>query len=58
MNGRCKSMYVNHYSQVFTNNAYFAKVVPMDSKIKAGDALKLFCQEFNVPQKLTFDGSK
>ena len=30
----------------------------MDSKKKAGDALRLFCQEFGVPEKLTFDGSK
>ena len=30
----------------------------MDSKLKAGDALKLFCQEFGVPEKLTFEGSK
>ena len=30
----------------------------MDSKSKCGDALKLFCQEFGVPERLTFDGSK
>ena len=30
----------------------------MDSKSKAGDALKIFCQEFGVPERLTFDGSK
>ena len=30
----------------------------MDSKRKAGDALRLFCQEFGVPEKLIFDGSK
>ena len=30
----------------------------MDSMIKAEDALKLFCQEFGVPKKLTFDSSK
>ena len=30
----------------------------MDSKRKAGDALWLFCQEFGVPERLTFDGSK
>ena len=30
----------------------------MDSKRKAGDALRLFCQEFGVPKRLTFDGSK
>ena len=30
----------------------------MDSKRKAGDALGLFCQEFGVPEQLTFDSSK
>ena len=30
----------------------------MDTKRKAGDALRTFCQEFGVPEKLTFDGSK
>ena len=30
----------------------------MDSKKKAGNALRLFCQEFGAPEKLTFDGSK
>ena len=30
----------------------------MDRKKKAGDALRLFCQELGVPEKLIFDGSK
>ena len=30
----------------------------MDYNRKSGYALKLFCQEFGVPEKLTFDGSK
>ena len=30
----------------------------MDSKSKAGDILRLFYQEFGVPEKITFDGSK
>ena len=30
----------------------------MDSKGKAGDALRLFCQEFGVPESLAFDGSQ
>ena len=29
----------------------------MDSKGKAGDALKTFCAEFGIPEKLVFDGS-
>ena len=57
MNRRCKSIYVNNSAQVFTNNAYFEKVYPMDSKRNDVDALKLLCQEFFVPEKLTFDTS-
>ena len=30
----------------------------MDSKNKAGDVLRLFFQEFGVPERLTFDGPK
>jgi hypothetical protein len=48
----------NRYAQVFVNKAYFSCIYPMDSKSKACDALRLFCQEFGVPEKLTFDGSK
>ena len=48
----------NHYPQVFSNKSYFSKVYPVDSKRKDGDDLKLFCQEFGVPEKLNFDGSK
>ena len=58
MDGRCKSLGGNKCAQVFANKSYFAKIYPMDSKSKAGDALKVFCQEFGVPEKLTFDGSK
>ena len=48
----------NKYGQVFANKAYFAAIYPMDSKGKAGEALKCFCTEFGVPERLTFDGSK
>ena len=54
-------MKINGWQPVWSgisNNTYFDKVYTIDSKIKAGDALKLFCQEFGVPEKLTFDGSK
>ena len=30
----------------------------MDTKSKAGDALKVFCREYGVHYDLTFDGSK
>ena len=56
--GRCKSLDGNRYAQVFANSKYFSRIYPMDSKSKAGDALKTFCQEFGIPHKLTFDGSK
>jgi hypothetical protein len=58
MDGRGKSLEGNKYAQVFANKQYFSKIYPMSQKSKAGDALKLFCQEFGVPEKLTFDGSK
>jgi hypothetical protein len=58
MDGRCKSLEGNKYAQVFANKGYFSRIYPMDSKKKAGDALRLFCQEFGVPERLTFDGSK
>ena len=48
----------NNYAQVFANEAYFAKVYPMDSRKNYGDTLKLFCQEFGLPDKINFDGSK
>ena len=38
----------NQYDQLFTNNAYFANIYLIVSKRKAGDALKLLCQEFGV----------
>ena len=34
------------------------KFYPIYSKIKSVYAMKLFCQEFGVPEKLTFYGSK
>ena len=40
-------------SNIYT---YFSKVYPMDSNSKYGDALKLFCQQFGVPEMLNFDG--
>lgn len=58
MDGRSKSLEGNRYAQVFANKSYFSRIYPMDRKSKAGDALRLFCQEFGVPEKLTFDGSK
>ena len=58
IDGRCKSLDGIKYAQVFSNTHYFSQVYPMDSKSKAGDAFNIFCQEFGVPQHLTFDGSK
>ena len=58
LDGRVVSKDGNRYGQVFANKGYFATIYPMDSKKKAGEALRLFCQEFGVPDRLTFDGSK
>ena len=54
----CESLEVNKYVQVFANTAFFSRIYPMHSNKKAGDALRLFSQEFGVPERLTFDGSK
>ena len=58
MDGRVISKDGNRYAQVFANKGYFVHAYPMDSKKKAGDALCTFCQEFGIPDRLTFDGSK
>ena len=58
MDARCKSLEGNKYAQVFVNKEFLSRIYPMDSKNKAGDALWLFCQEFGVPKRLTFDVSK
>ena len=55
---RCKSLEDNKYAQVFANREFFSCIYPMDSKKKAGNALRLFFQEFGTPERLTFDGSK
>ena len=55
--GRTKSKAGNKYGQVFANNAYFAAIYPMDTKKKVGEALRVFCQEFGVPECLTMDGA-
>ena len=58
MDGRIKSLNGNRHAQVFSNDSYFVKIYPMDTKSKAGKALREFCREFGIPQSLTFDGSK
>ena len=58
LDGRTKSLDGNRYPQVFAYNEYFAKVYPMESKSKKGDAFKIFCREFCIPEKLTVDRSK
>jgi len=55
LDGRVTSKDRNRYGQVFANRGYFATVYPMDTKSKAGNALRTFCQ---TPDRLTCDGSK
>lgn len=55
---RVKSINDNRYIQGFTNKGYVVKLYPMDQKSETGAALKLFCKEFEVPERLTLDGSK
>mmetsp|Transcript_4129 Transcript_4129/g.3917 ORF Transcript_4129/g.3917 Transcript_4129/m.3917 type:complete len:140 (-) Transcript_4129:279-698(-) len=54
MDERLNSLDGNQHIQFFSNREYFAKIYPMDSNSKAGDALKLFCQEFGIPKRLIF----
>ena len=58
MDGRVKSLDGNRYGQVFASKGYFAQIYPMGSKSQAGEALKTFCNEFGVPDRLISDGSK
>ena len=58
LNSICKSIYGNHYYQVFSKNSYVSKVYPIYSKRKYGDALKLFYQDSGVPEKINFYSSK
>ena len=58
IDGHSKTRTGNRYGQLFANESYFATIYPMDSKGKAGDALRTFCREFGVPEILRFDGSK
>jgi hypothetical protein len=58
IDGRVKSRDGNRYAQIFANGNGFSAIYPMDSKSKAGDALRVFCEEFGVPESLVVDGSK
>ena len=42
---------------MFANNAYFSAIYTMDTKKKVGEALRVFCQEFGVSERLTMDGA-
>ena len=57
MDAKFKSINGNKYAQVIANKAFFTCIYPMDSKKKAGDAIRLFLQEFGVPEILNFDGT-
>jgi len=50
-----KSSDGNICGQLFANERYFATFYPMDSKAKAGNALRTFCREFGIPESLRSD---
>ena len=58
LDGKVKSLEQNRYAQVFANKSYFVTVYPLEKKSQAGEALRLFCREYGVPEHLIFDGSK
>ena len=43
VDGRFTRKYGNRYGQVFANRGYFTTIYPMETKGKAGDALRTFC---------------
>ena len=49
---------VDQFAQVFTHRPCFAKSHPVSSKSSTGEALKICCREFEVPERLISDGSK
>lgn len=55
---KVKSKDGNTCGQIFANENYFAVFYPMDTKSKAGDALRAFCAEYGVPERLVHDGAK
>ena len=57
LNGKVTSLDGNKYAQVFVTSDFFATVYPMDTKAKAGDALKEFITDFGVPDKVVMDGA-
>ena len=54
MNIICKTMDGNQYDQLFVNNAYFAKVYPIDSKSKSGDALNCYVKSLVYLRRYLF----
>ena len=57
LNGKVTLLDGNKYAQVFATTDFFATVYPMDTKAKAGDALKEFITDFGVPDKIVMDGA-
>jgi hypothetical protein len=55
--GKCKSLTNNTCVQIFANESYFVKAYPMETKSKAGLALRQFIRDYGVPERLTSDGA-
>ena len=55
--GRCKSLQGNNCSKVFAMKGLFAVSYTMPTKRDVGKALREFIYEWEVPEKLTFDGA-
>ena len=56
--GKYKSLEVNRYTQVFTNDYFFAAAYLMEKKSLAGQGQREFISIFWVMDQLFFDGSK
>ena len=48
----------NKYSQVFTNDVDYVKVIPMKTKSEAGNALSTLFEDVGMPTHIHTDGVK
>ncbi len=55
---KTKSLKGNTCCQLFTDGKGFIHSIPMKSKKNAGKALREFIQDFGIPRKIAYDGSK
>ena len=55
---KVKSMRGNKYTQVFTNDVDYIKVIPMKTKSEARNALLTLFEDIGMPTHINTDGAK